>query len=71
MLPYGRRAITFARIPICFHIPINEIMKKLRFLAMTVLHTPLGQAGDLLLEFLCAFCILINGLLNIIRFLAY
>ena len=23
-----------------FHIPINEIKKKLRFLAITVLHTP-------------------------------
>ena len=45
-------------------------MKKLRFFATTVLRPTLGQAGYLLLDFLYAFCILINGLLKIIRFLA-
>ena len=28
-----------------FHIPIDELTKKLRFLAITVLRLPLGQAG--------------------------
>ena len=28
-----------------FHIPIDELTKKLRLLAITVLRLPLGQAG--------------------------
>ena len=38
-----------------FHIPIDELKEKLRFLAVTGLHAPLGQASHHLVGFLYVF----------------
>ena len=57
MPSWGRRPIPLLGFLYVFHIPINELKKQLRFLAITALHSPPGQAGYLLLEFLDdAFC---------------
>ena len=52
-----------------FLIPIDELTKKLRFLAIAVLHTPLGQAGYPLAGFLYVFLIPIDELMKKLRFL--
>ena len=53
-----------------FDIPIDELQKKLRFLDITVLHTPLGRRAIPLLGFLYVFHIPIDELMTKPRFLA-
>ena len=52
-----------------FHIPIDELIKKLRFLAITVLH-PCGRRATTLLRFLYVFHIPIDAVMKNLMFLA-